>query len=378
VMSVILVLSIGEAAQRHIMDQISAFGSDMLYIRNGPVQTTGQPQLFPKESLTFADTKKLKSMPWVTVVAGKISQDDVISALGITKSAQVVGTTEDELKLSTTPIASGSFITTSHIDDHARVAVIGAGIAKDLFGGNDPLGQYVKANKVAFRVIGVMASAGSSGFLNPDKEIFVPVTSVLDLYNKKYLTYIQIKTTIANLETAKARIQAVMRDRHNIDNPGGDTTKDDFNIVTQEDMVKTASSVTGIMQILLTSIAAISLLVGGIGIMNIMYVSVTERIREIGLRKSIGARRSDIMRQFLVEAVIQTVLGGIIGIALGVFFSWIGIVVISQFQSGWTFAVSFNGVFLGLSVSAAIGIVFGYFPARSASKLSPIEALRRE
>ena len=155
-------------------------------------------------------------------------------------------------------------------------------------------------------------------------------------------------------------------------------TKDDFNLVTQADAIKTASTVTNIMQILLSSIAAISLLVGGIGIMNIMYVSVTERIREIGLRKSLGAHKRDILSQFLIEAIVQTVLGGIIGILLGIAFSWIGIRIISNFQEGWKFAISMRGVILGLTVSAAIGIIFGFFPARSASQLSPIEALRRE
>ena len=177
---------------------------------------------------------------------------------------------------------------------------------------------------------------------------------------------------------AKLQIEYTLRDMHNLDNPTGDPTKDDFNVTSQDDAIKSAATITNILQILLVSIAAISLIVGGIGIMNIMYVSVTERIKEIGLRKAIGARREDILSQFLIEAVILCTLGGIIGIVLGISLAWIGISIISSFQSGWTFAISWDGVGLGLVVSATIGIIFGYFPARSAAALNPIDALRTE
>jgi putative ABC transport system permease protein len=187
-----------------------------------------------------------------------------------------------------------------------------------------------------------------------------------------------VRTNITNLNEAKSRLRIVLRDEHGIDNPADDLSKDDFNIQTQEDLAKSASNVTGILQIFLISIAAISLLVGGIGIMNIMYVSVTERIHEIGLRKSLGARKSDILNQFLVEAIVQTVLGGIIGTFIGIFFTWAGIQIISRFQSGWTFVLSTNGIMLGLGVSAAIGLIFGYFPAQRASNMTPIEALSHE
>jgi putative ABC transport system permease protein len=240
------------------------------------------------------------------------------------------------------------------------------------------LGKMVKIGGQGFKVIGVMEKAGANAFQNPDKQVYLPITSALDLYNKKYLTYIQLRTSLTNLNDAKERTRLFMRDRHKLDNPTGDLTKDDFHVHTQEDLVKSASTITGILQILLISIAAISLLVGGIGIMNIMYVSVTERIREIGLRKSIGARQTDILRQFLIEAVIQTLLGGTVGIALGIGLSWIGIQVISQIQGGWTFDISFTGIALGLSVSAAIGIIFGYFPARRAARMTPMDALRYE
>ncbi len=378
VMSVILVLSIGESAQRQILGQINAFGSNVVFIRNGPAQSTGQPTPFFKESLTYADVKKLASYPWMSVIAGKVIQDDTITALGITTNAQITGTMPDELKLTTTPLQIGSFITQSDVDGHARVAVIGADIVKAAFGAEDPIGKSIKVNSVQYRVIGVMARAGSSGFFNPDRAVYVPVTAALDTFNKQYLTYIQAKTTFTDLNQGKDRIAIALRSRHNIDNPSGDPTRDDFNLVTQEDAIKTASTVTNILQILLSSIAAISLLVGGIGIMNIMYVSVTERIHEIGLRKSLGAHRHDILSQFLIESIVQTVIGGVIGILLGIGFSWVGIRIISQFQEGWEFGISMSGVLLGLGVSVAIGVIFGYFPARAAAMLTPIEAMRHE
>ena len=378
VLSVILVLTIGESAQRQILGQISAFGSDVIYVRNGPVLSTGQPTPFFKESLTYEDVKRIASYPWATVVIGKVIQQDQINVQGITTSAGITGTTPGELEMSTTPVAEGTFLSQADVDGHSRVAVLGADVVRASFGSEDPVGKSVKINDVQYRVIGVMARAGSSGFFNPDRAVYIPVTAALDTYNKRYLTLMQVRTTFPAIKDGEERIAVALRARHNIDNPTEDPTKDDFNLVTQADAIKTASTVINILQILLSSIAAISLLVGGIGIMNIMYVSVTERIHEIGLRKSIGAHRNDIMSQFLFEAVVQTILGGIIGIILGILFSWIAVDIISTYQEGWTFAVSTNGVVLGLTVSAAIGIVFGYFPARSAAKLSPITALQKE
>jgi len=378
VLSVILVLTIGESAQRQILGQISAFGSDVIYVRNGPVLSTGQPTPFFKESLTYEDVKRIASYPWATIVIGKVIQQDQINVQGITTSAGITGTTPGELEMSTTQVAEGTFFSQADVEGHSRVAVLGADVVRATFGSEDPVGKSIKINDVQYRVIGVMARAGSSGFINPDRTVYVPVTAALDTYNKRYLTLMQVRTSLSAIKDGEERIAVALRARHNIDNPTEDPTKDDFNLVTQADAIKTASTVINILQILLSSIAAISLLVGGIGIMNIMYVSVTERIHEIGLRKSLGAHRNDIMSQFLFEAIVQTILGGIIGILFGILLSWLAIDIISTYQEGWTFAVSTNGVILGLSVSAGIGIVFGYFPARSAAKLSPITALQKE
>lgn len=377
IMSVILMLSVGEAAQRYILGQISAFGSDILTIANGPKVTEGQPSLFIKQSLTVRDLRRLRSAPWVAAVSGRYSQQERISVNGYDTNVTVVGTTPEELIFQDVRVAYGVFFDTTAVDGYSREAVIGHDIAVNAFGADEPVGRSIKLNEQTFRIVGVMMQSGTKGFQNVDTQIYVPVTSALNLYNAKYLSNISVKSHLPIAET-KEQIEYFIRDTHNIDNPEGDLAKDDFNVSSQDDAIASASTITDILQILLVSIAAISLLVGGIGIMNIMYVSVTERIKEIGLRKAIGAKRRDILGQFLTEAVMLTSVGGLYGIALGIGLSWIGIQLISSFQSGWTFAISWSGVVLGLVVSAAIGIIFGYFPARRAASLSPIEALRTE
>jgi len=377
VMSVIMMLSLGEAAQRYILAQVSSFGSDTVFIVNGPSVDSGQPAIFSKQSLTYRDVKKLQTYPWVTMITGTVTQSDNLTANGLATDVQVLGTMPDEIRLNDTQPTLGAFFSMTAVESHARDAVLGYDIANQAFGAENPIGKTVKIGKVGFKIVGVMQKAGTKGFQNVDKQVFIPVTAAQDLYNATYLTQISAKTTLS-LAEVKDRLAIVLRNNHNIDNPTGDPTKDDFHVQTQEDLVKSASTVAGILQILLTSIAAISLLVGGIGIMNIMYVSVTERTKEIGLRKSIGARRPDILNQFVFEAVVQTLLGGMIGTALGITLSWLGIQVINAFNPGWTFVLSTNGILLGLSVSGAIGLVFGYFPARRAAMLHPIDALRQE
>jgi putative ABC transport system permease protein len=377
VMSVILMLTLGQAAQRYILSQVSSFGSDTLFIVNGPSVDSGQPSLFIKQSLTMSDVKKLQSQPWVTIAAGQLSQGDTLIANGLDTNVTVSGTMPDQLDFGQNKIQSGNFFSSSAVDGRAREIVLGHDIADSAFGSEKPVGKSVKINGQSFRVVGVMEKAGSKGFTNVDTIVYIPITSALDLYHKTYLSQISLKTTIPVIE-AKERLSILIRERHNIDNPTADASKDDFHVQTQDDLIKSASTIATILQILLTSIAAISLLVGGVGIMNIMYVTVTERTKEIGLRKSIGASEKDILKQFVFEAIVQTTVGGIIGALLGISISWLGIQLLSSLDAGWNFEFSINNVVLGVSVSAAIGIIFGYFPAKKAARLNPIEALNKD
>lgn len=375
ILSVILVLSIGEAAQRYIIDQISTFGSDLVQVANGPKEPSAgsTPTAFVKQTLTLKDYQALRREPWVREIVAGVTLKDTVRVNGQDISASIAGTAPDELIIYGTRIARGQFFSETEVDGRARVAVLGATIARNAFGQEDPLGKSITFNKQSFRIIGVMELAGTKSFQDLDKRIYVPVSAAMDVYNRRFVQGISLKTDLA-LSDAIRRTEEFMRERHNISDP----KDDDFHMQTQDDAIRNTQQITGILQILLASIAAISLVVGGIGIMNIMYVNVTERIHEIGLRKSIGAQKKHILGQFLVEAVMLTALGGCLGIIFGIGLTWLAIKIISSFQAGWTFGISGSGVALGLIVSTAIGLIFGYAPARRASGLRPMEALRHE
>ena len=382
VSSVILMLSIGNGAERFILSQVASFGSDTVFVVNGPGETkqASSPEslLLARRTLTVKDLKRLRQQPWINLADGVVIQQYTIESSTKSYLETVFGSTEAQFDFSNLQIESGTAFTSSDVDGKTGVAVIGHDLSSDLFGSEDPIGQRIKVQKRYYRVIGVLKPAGTKFFTNMDRVVFVPVTTLMEQLNTDYLFRIFLKIKGVPMSQAKDQIQVILRETHSLNNPEGDLTKDDFHLMTQEDAAARAGAIGTILQVLLTSIAAISLVVGGVGIMNIMYVTVTERTREIGLRKAVGAKPGDVLLQFLVEAVVLTLLAGALGVALGVALSWVGLTGLAAYQPGWSFVMPWNAMLLGFTVSAAIGIVFGYFPARGAARLKPIEALRYE
>ncbi len=379
--SVILMMSVGRAAESFIMSQVASFGSDMLIIRSGSgdgKQSSGPPTSVVKQTLTVKDYKRLKQQGWVRLASANLFNSANVEYLSESIRSQIAGTAETGLAMYNAEIGRGYFFSLEDVDAKAHVTVLGVDLAKDLFGEEEPLGKSIKIGKRSYKVIGILKQAGTRFFTNLDRQAYVPYTTMMDQFNLERIQFINVMTGSVATDEAKERVSVILRELHNIDNPTGDLSKDDFFIGSQEDAAQRAGAIGTILQVLLSSIAAISLIVGGVGIMNIMYVTVTERTREIGLRKAIGALYRDILRQFLYEAMLLSFFAGIIGVASGVGLSWLSLKALAAYQAGWSFVVPWSGIGMGFGVSVAIGIVFGYFPARKAAKLNPIEALRYE
>lgn len=378
--SVILTLAIGKAAEQFLLSQVASFGSNLVFVANGKGDQArgGPPDASIKQTLTMNDFYRLRRESWVEYVNAASIGNDIVSANGVNVFAPISGTTEDEQRIFNSIVAKGRFITDDDVASRSRVIVLGASVARKLFSENDPLNQSVKLGRRSYRVVGVMGVMGTRFFTKLDDQVYVPVTALLDQYNREKINFLSITPKALGIEAAKERIRLVLRDTHNLDNPEGILSKDDFRVASQEDAARNAAMIGTVLQTLLGSIAAISLVVGGVGIMNIMFVTVTERTQEIGLRKALGAKRRDVLGQFLAEALLLTVIGGGVGVGFGLLFSMIAISVINSFQPGWAFVFPTNGVILAFTVSAAIGLVFGYYPAKKAAELNPIESLRYE
>ena len=378
--AVILMLSIGQSAEGLILGQVAELGSDLVFAEpnSGSDGKSGPPDPFVAQSLDLDDVKELRKSPFFDVVSPVLASTVPAKHNEISDFLQLDGITQEYLDVFPADLASGRFIDETDVESYAKVVVLGKETAEDFFGDQDPVGERIELKRTSFRVIGVLEEQGTRFFQNLDSRIAIPITTAQrDILGVNYVNYISLKTNI-NVEDAKEEARFILRDTHDIDNPERDITKDDFLISSQSDAEDVIGVVGSVLTILLSSIAAISLIVGGIGIMNIMLVSVTERTREIGLRKAVGAKEKDIMQQFLLESVLLTGFGGIIGVMLGVTFSTLSAKVISQYVDGWNAIVPPEAIVLAVVVSSAIGIVFGYYPAKRAAKLDPIEALRYE
>jgi len=327
------------------------------------------------QTLTAEDANAIRTqVPNVAAVAPSVISRGQITANGNNTKTQVIGTTPDYATVRNVEVAIGLFFTAQQVTSSAKVAILGPTVRDDLFGTNtNPIGQFIKINKVQFKVIGITVSKGGSGFDNQDDIVYIPLSSA-EHYIAGETTHVNNISVAATSQTTLLSVQnqisSLLLMRHKISDP----SQADFSLLNQDDIIATASSVTGTFTILLASIAGISLLVGGIGIMNMMLTTVTERTREIGLRKAVGIKKIYINLQFLTEAVILTFLGGAIGVLLG----WIASIVVTHFVSSLTTSVSWPSVLLAFGVSAGVGIIFGFYPARRAANLRPIEALRYE
>jgi putative ABC transport system permease protein len=372
--SVITLVSIGQGAKNSITANIEAIGSNLIIISPG-AQRGGQVSAGrgSAQTLKLDDANAIQAeISGAKAVAPEVSRRYQITAKGNNTNTQVVGTIPTYPEVRNVKIDFGSFITEQQVRGSAKVAVLGPTVRDDLFGINaNPIGQTIRIKNADFEVIGVTTTKGGQGFSNPDDTIFVPLTTAQHyLSGDNFVTTISVAAADQNsMATVQQEVNVLLLKKHNIFDP----TQADFNILNQTDIIATVSSITGTFTMLLSSIAGISLLVGGIGIMNMMLTTVTERTREIGLRKAVGIKKIYINLQFLAEAVVLTFLGGAVGVLLG----WIASIFVSGLINVQA-QVSLSAILMAFGVSAGVGIIFGFYPARRAANLSPIEALRYE
>ncbi|ADY55938.1 protein of unknown function DUF214 [Syntrophobotulus glycolicus DSM 8271] len=376
--AVIAMVGIGNGATSDITSSIQGLGANLLTVSPGQSSSNGvRSAAGSMNSLKMSDAEEIAALgDSIKAVAPTNNKSGVQVVLGAENTnTTITGATETYTEVRNLEISTGRFITAEDVQDYAKVAVVGPSVVSSLLGSEDAdiVGQKIKINNIPFKVVGVTVSQGSSGMNSSDDMIFIPITTNASrLVGNKYLRTIYVAAASEEMmDQAEAEIIAVLEKAHGIDTGAGES--DDFTVQNQETILETVQSVSKTMSMLLGGIAGISLLVGGIGIMNIMLVSVTERTREIGIRKAIGAKEKDIMLQFLTEAVVLCLLGGMIGIGFG----YAASALVSKFLSMGS-SISVSSIIIAFCFSALIGVVFGVVPARKAAKMDPIDALRFE
>lgn len=381
VMSIILVMNMGQGLENFIMGQMDMFGSGYIDIEpkvpeNSRAAATQQGSI---TTLTIADAEEIAKHPNVRDYYIGVMGQKIVSYQDTNKSSLLFGLSAPGFDLYGPDIEFGRPFTDEEDKSLAQLAVLGQGIKEDLFGDSDPLGARIKIGKLNFRVIGVMEEQGTvGGIMDMNDMLYVPVRTlqkkIMGINHIQFIMAFMKDTSQADVTAADMKL--IMREQHEIplDQPG----KDDFSVMTTEEMTDMLDTITGAITLLLIAIASISLLVGGVGIMNIMYVSVSERTYEIGLRKSVGATNSNILWQFLWEAIFLTFVGGLVGVILGTFFTYIAMLVSTSLGFDFGNIIAFQGVFLGVGFSVIVGLIFGLTPARKAANMQPVDALRHE
>ncbi|MDD4902353.1 MAG: ABC transporter permease [Patescibacteria group bacterium] len=384
VAAVIMIMSLGAGAQGLIINQIKTFGTNKIGILPGKAEANGPPASafgIVVTTLKYDDMQALRNNPDLPYISGAVAYDnssETVSYHNISYTTTVQGIAGDYFTVEGGELADGRFLTDTDNQSSAKVAVLGDLVKKELFGDSPAIGANIKIANHIFQVIGVMKKRGKILIQDYDDLIIIPnQTMRKTILGIDYLNF--IRASVGNesrmAETVN-EIKMILRTRHDITDQSGNT--DDFNVRNSADALTLIETVTNALKFFLTAMAGLSLLVGGIGIMNIMLVAVNERTREIGLRKAVGASSTNIITQFLIEAIIITTLGGIIGIIVGTLLSFVATLIIRSLGYDWQFSITLFSIVIAIGVSATIGLIFGSYPAGRASKLDPVEALRYE